>query len=532
MTHFPFAYFGSFCTLKAENAFMKSTDNFPIIIGVGQIVDHWSGDDINAAPNPVSIVQKAIARALEDTSKTNIAKHVDCAAFVRSFPDSLPMPYTPFGKVKNFSRAVIAQSDIDPQQVIYSSAGGEQPQVLVSRLSEQLHAGNIELAVIAGGETTGALKLALKKGHQLDWADSADGDVEDDGPKTDFISGYEIRNGLGLPPKTYAAMEQALRARLGMTKSEYRQYTGQILSNLSKVAQTNPYAQFPKFQTPEYLTTQSKSNFPIFEPYLKWHMAQDAVNQAAALVLTTARKAKDLGIDKSKWVYLHGYAQAEDALVSKRPDLSRSDAIESVIKRALEGAKLAPQDITHHDIYSCFSVVTHLGAECLGLDPLQDQLTVTGGLPFFGGAGNNYSTHAIASLVDNLRADPKAYGLVLANGGFMSKEAAGVYSAKAPKKWAPISSGDLQKAIDTRPDIAMLDEDCTAAIEGYCVKHGREGLAGGYIIARNEKGRVLANVKADDMATLQSLVDHDEVVGKSVNIVHRDGQNFLETPVS
>ena len=69
---------------------MKSTDNFPIIIGVGQIVDHWSGDDINAAPNPVSIVQKAIARALEDTSKTNIAKHVDCAAFVRSFPDSLP----------------------------------------------------------------------------------------------------------------------------------------------------------------------------------------------------------------------------------------------------------------------------------------------------------------------------------------------------------------------------------------------------------------------------------------------------------
>ena len=139
---------------------------------------------------------------------------------------------------------------------------------------------------------------------------------------------------------------------------------------------------------------------------------------------------------------------------------------------------------------------------------------------------------AIASLVDNLRADPKAYGLVLANGGFMSKEAAGVYSAKAPEKWAPISSGDLQKAIDTRPDIAMLDEDCTAAIEGYCVKHGREGLSGGYIIARNEKGRVLANVKADDMATLQSLVDHDEVVGKSVNIVHRDGQNFLETPVS
>ena len=510
---------------------MNSADNFPIIIGVGQVVDHWSGNDTAAAPHPICIVQKAIARALEDASKTNLAQYVDCAAFVRTFPDSLIMPYNPFGKVKNFPRAVIARSEIDPQKVIYSSAGGEQPQALVSRLSEQLHAGDIGLAVIAGGEVTGALKLALKKSLVLNWTDSTDGDVNDDGPKTDFISGYEIRNGLGLPPKTYAAMEQSLRARLGMTKAKYREYTGQILSNLSRTAENNPYAQFPQFQTPEYLATPSKDNHPIFEPYLKWHMAQDAVNQAAALVLTTVGKAKELGIDESKWVYLHGYAQVEDALVSKRPDLSRSDAIESVIKRALKGAQLMAKDITYHDIYSCFPVVTYLGAECLGLDPLQDQLTMTGGLPFFGGAGNNYSTHAIASLVDALRADPKTYGLVLANGGFMSKEAAGIYSTKAPKNWTPISSDDLQKAIDSRSDIKMLDENCTAVIEGYCVKHSREGLAGGYIIARNEKGRVIANIKSEDIATLQSFVDSDEVVGKVVTIIHRDGQNFLETPV-
>ena len=77
----------------------------------------------------------------------------------------------------------------------------------------------------------------------------------------------------------------------------------------------------------------------------------------------------------------------------------------------------------------------------------------------------------------------------------------------------------------------MLDENCTAVIEGYCVKHSREGLAGGYIIARNEKGRVIANIKSEDIATLQSFVDSDEVVGKVVTIIHRDGQNFLETPV-
>lgn len=507
-------------------------DNFPIIIGAGQVVDHWAGDDINTAPHPVDIVRKAIALALDDVSSPSIAEAVDCVAFIRTFPDSLPMPFNPFGKIENFPRAVIARSEINPASVIYSSAGGEQPQVLVSKLSEKLHAGDIQLAIIAGGEVTGALKIAMKKGLKLDWADNTQGDIEDDGPKTDFISGYEIRNGLGLPPQTYAAMEQALRARLGMTKKNYLEYVGQVFSNLSKTAEANPYAQFPKFRTSEFLAAPSKENYPCYEPYLKWHMAQDAVNQGAALVLTTVGKARKLGIAEDKWIYLHGYSNVEDALVSKRPDLSKSKAIELAISHALESSGLSGKDITHRDIYSCFPIVVHLAAEYLALDPLTDKLTVTGGLPFFGGAGNNYSTHAIASLVETLRADQDAYGMVLANGGFMSKEAVGIYSAKAPEKWCPISSEDLQAVIDERPDIIMLDEDCTATIEGYCVKHGRNGPESGYIIARNEKGRVLANINPGDSATLQSLMTADDVVGKNVSIIHRSGRNFFEAPLS
>jgi len=296
-----------------------------------------------------------------------------------------------------------------PQQIIYSGVGGEQPQALVAELSEKLHAGDIELAVIAGGEVTRALKTAMKKGVKFDWASDIDGDMEDRGAQTDFISDYEIQNGLGLPPQTYAAMEQALRARLGLSKVDYRNYVGLMFSNLSKVAGTNPYSQFPTFRTPEFLAAPSKENYPVFEPYLKWHMAQDAVNQAAALVLTTARKARELGVSEDKWIYLHGYSKVEDALVSSRPELSRSSAIELSINRALEASDLLAKDITYRDIYSCFPIVLHLAAEYLGLDPTKDQMSITGGLPFFGGAGNNYSTHAIASLVERLRADKESY---------------------------------------------------------------------------------------------------------------------------
>ena len=514
---------------------MQDKESYPVIIGVGQCVDHWTGEDISAAPHPVGIVKRAIDAAFEDVGVEGLRTQLDCAAFIRTFPDSVPMPFFPFGRIDSFPAAVVAQSGINPARILYSSAGGEQPQALISSLSQKLFQGDIEMALIAGGEVTGALKAALKRGIKPNWEDQSGRDfkarIEDEGPKTDFISSYEIKNGLGMPPQTYAAMEQALRARLKMTTAQYRSYVGQIFSNLSKVAALNPYAQFPEFRSAEFLATPSVQNYPMFEPYLKWHMAQDAVNQSCALILTTAGKARALGVAPQKCVYLHGHSKVEDALVSKRPDLSRSRAIELVLSQVLESAKLTASTVSHFDIYSCFPIVIHLACEHLGLDPLQDALSVTGGLPFFGGAGNNYATHAIASMVEKLRSDAGSFGLVLANGAFISKQAAGLYSTQPPENWAPVSSLSQQAEIDNRPDIVMLDETCHARIEAYCLKHGRKGLEGGYIIARNETGRIIANIAPEDHATLESLLAKEDVVGQRVKIRHDKGRNIFSGPL-
>ena len=55
-------------------------------------------------------------------------------------------------------------------------------------------------------------------------------------------------------------------------------------------------------------------------------------------------------------------------------------------------------------------------------------LTVTGGLPYFGGPGNNYVTHSISEMLRRLRARPGAFGLVTANGNYVTKHSFGVYS--------------------------------------------------------------------------------------------------------
>ena len=52
--------------------------------------------------------------------------------------------------------------------------------------------------------------------------------------------------------------------------------------------------------------------------------------------------------------------------------------------------------------------------------PPPPPLTVTGGLPFHGGPGNNYSMHGIVAMLDVLRSPAQrgTFGRVTATGGF------------------------------------------------------------------------------------------------------------------
>ena len=145
-------------------------------------------------------------------------------------------------------------------------------------------------------------------------------------------------------------------------------------------------------------------------------------------------------------------------------------------------------------------------------------------------SGNNYSTHAIASIVDTLRADRDSYGLILANGGFISKQSAGVYSAIAPQSWSPVSSQHLQKIVDAQPKPNFLNEDCEAVIEAYTIRHNRRGADHAYVFARNEQGRVMATVPAEHCATMTALHRAENPVGQAVKIRHRSGRNFIVNP--
>jgi len=132
-------------------------DNTPIIIGVGQSVSHWqAADGLAKAPSPVGMAAIAAKRAIRDTS-ANLK--IDTLVLVRTMADSIPATQYHLGSPVNAPGALAHRLGIKPDRLIYGSVGGDTPQALVSEMAERIYEGNAQIALIAGGEATGAAKI-------------------------------------------------------------------------------------------------------------------------------------------------------------------------------------------------------------------------------------------------------------------------------------------------------------------------------------------------------------------------------------
>ena len=164
--------------------------------------------------------------------------------------------------------------------------------------------------------------------------------------------------------------------------------------------------------------------------------------------------------------------------------------------------------------------MVELGREALGIE-INDKrdLTVTGGLPYFGGAGNNYVTHSIATMMNKLRENPGSRGLCTSNGWFATKHGIGLYSNEPFEgKWKRENPDIYQKNIDELPR-PLVDErpSGVAKIETYTVANGRDGPELGIVIGRlNENNnRFIAITKNDN--DLDKLMN-EECLNRDCNV--------------
>ncbi len=491
----------------------------PVIIGVGQMINRLDDDDYKPLSN-VELAASAVRLALEDTgAREQLTALIDVLATTRTFEDSAPRYQTPFGKSNNYPRSVAKRLGMSPREAIWSQAGGETPQKLVSEMCERIMAGEFSAAVVVGAEAISTAKQLMADQAEIDWSEELDEQVDDRGRGLRGLSmRYAIQHKILGGPDAYAVLENARRASKGLDRETYRAQMADLFAPFSQVAATHPCTSTKMAYSAEEIGAITERNRMIADPYPRLMVARDQVNMSAAVIITSIRVADELGIPESNRVFLHGYAAASERPIQERAELGVAKSAPLSCQAALDSAGIGIDDVRYIDLYSCFPIAVSNVCDGLGVSETDPRgLTLTGGLPYFGGPGNSYSMHAIVSLVDKLRADPGSFGLIGANGGQLSKYAAGVYSTAA-KAFAVCSSESVQEQVNDQPKVDLAFEaDGEAVIESYTVVYGRSGPAYGVVVGRlkDSDARFYANTEEGDDETLLELVDADPL-GRTV----------------
>ncbi|MEU8821966.1 acetyl-CoA acetyltransferase [Actinoplanes sp. NPDC048796] len=491
---------------------MPLPDSTPVIVGAGQVSERFGAPGYRGR-SPADLAADAAREALDDAAVA--ASEIDTIAGVRQFEISLPFSQAPLGRSDNFPRSVAARLGAAPYRAVLEVGGGQSPQHLVNEFAAAIAAGDARVVLLTGAEAISTVERLARSDDRPDFTEHAPGSLEDRGFGLDGIVDLShFPYGLTDTPAYYALFENARRARLGLSRSAYAAAMGELFEPFTRIAAGNPHAAAPTVRSAAELVTVSEANRPIADPYTRYLVAREKVNQGAAVLLMSLAAARRLGVPKEKWVFVAGHADLRERDLLARADLSASPAAVTATRHALDLAGIDMDGLGSMDLYSCFPVPVFAITDAFGLSPDDPRgLTVTGGLPFFGGAGNNYSMHAIASTVSRCRAEQGSHGFVGANGGMMSKYSTGVYTA-TPVAWRPSDSQKLQAELDARPAPGeATSASGPAVIETYTVKHDRTGDRTGIVIGRLESDgrRFLAH--GDDIL---DLLTEGEPIGTRV----------------
>ena len=490
----------------------------PVIVGVGEA----SGKSVAAEwPSTVDLASAAVSEALTDSGAgEKLAGSIDCLLSTRLFHDS-GLPHD-CGSPENHPDAVAKAAGLNPATLLYGDVGGQSPQKHINQLAKQVHDGKYKAVVISSGENIGTVKRARRAGHALDWNQKSDREFTDLLTSEDkMLTPYEWRQGIISMPMAYGIVENARRARLGMDRAGYAREMAELWAAFASVSVTREHANFARDWTAEELLEDDHGNYQLNDPYRRWMVAQDAVELGAAAILTTAGHAAELGIAENKMIYLHSGADASVPLISEQSDLSVSPAMESAFPKALELAELDAKNLGPMDIYSCFPVAVSLAMDALGSpDRPLSSYTLTGGLSFFGGPGNSYSTHGIVALVQALRKDGSKPGMISANGGVINKESVGIYAAH------PVVGGWSPDRIAEPNKIARADHikpehyfDGNAVIKSYSMPYGKNSRGAASLWLEDESGLPAIGI-------LNDAPEDTDLIGMNVTVRTEDNRNL------
>ena len=438
----------------------------PVIIGAAQYTQ--PKDTINPL-DPLGLMIKSGRNAFTDTGKSEKLQQIIDAVYVisiwgwgyRDAPGAL-------------SRAL----GLNPSHKLYSSVGGNIPQYLVNTAARAIARGESRAVFIAGGEAEYSLRRAKREGIKLSWPEKEVLEYSES-EKTYYVSDIEKKYCIVQAIDAYAVIETALRHAMGRDHRQHFSHSGRLLEKFSRLSSENPDAWKKEYISAEKISAITAENRYLNYPFIKNFVSNISVDQSAAVIITNEDIADRLEVPAGHRVYPMGGADAENIFyLIQRPILYDSPPLKEASRLSLEQAGLTLNNISAFDIYSCFPCMIEIAIREIGiLENDTRDITLTGGLPFFGGPFNSYSLHAIVSAVNRIRDNPCQKIMVQANGGINTKQSVGIYgSGPSANPWSGRDDLAVKNSIigKAMPEPANKAEG-KFTVEGYTIFFDRQG---------------------------------------------------------
>jgi len=500
------------------------SENTPVLIGFGQVTKRplengWTG-------SPAQIMSAAIEDSIVDTG-------VSHDSIISSISDVVIID-TMHSSMENLPATIARDLNIQSARLRLAPVSGHVPQVAINRVCEEIVQGRATTAVVAGGEALRSARALIKSGKKPYW-DGVSGNPELMFERKPFASSHEKTHGVWLAKDVYPLYETALRHHYGNSVEAHEREMGELWSGFSAVAAQNAHAWFPLEKTAAEIVSQDNGNRMVSYPYTKSMTAMNQVDQAAGVIITSIREAKRLGVDSSKWIFLHATAEAhEQGFITERSNYHSSPAIREMGVQVLDAAKITIDDVEFIDLYSCFPCAVELSRDALGIRKDDARpLTVTGGLSFGGGPGGSYMLTALVAMAKKLRQSVAAKGLITANGGLVGEHAVGIYSCSRPLRQPSYDVDELtacQQKVNCMAVPKFEEQPLgTGVVEAYTVVYGRDGKPSRVIVIGRLNNNVGARFVANTPAAKQLFLDVQETdfVGRHGSLSQEEGINIF-----
>ncbi|MCU1394849.1 MAG: hypothetical protein JWM34_3277 [Ilumatobacteraceae bacterium] len=461
----------------------------PAVVGVAQVVQRPDEHELGEGLGPIELMVEAARQAEVDSGVTGLLERVGFVGVAGGWFRYL-----------NPGQLVAERIGAPSARTALSAVSGTGPQDLVALACERIALGELDVAMVVGGEARWSHQRLKRQGRQPAWV------TEPGVGEPEHVSGFPNEmiaeaEQLGSAAAFYALFEDRLRSARHESSADHSRRLGELWSRFSNVAAKNPHAWDTVQRSALDVVTPSGENRMIVSPYTKAMVANNTVDMGSALLLCSAEAARAARIPAAKLVYPHVITNAHETwLVAQRDELHRCPALEAAGVAAFERVGISPSEVAHIDLYACFPSIVQMSCDALGIDPSR-QLTVTGGLGFAGAPVGNSVGHSIAAITELVRTG--GWGLVHGNGGHATKQSFGIYSSEPPDAFAHI---DVQDSVDLRPRaVRSAHTDGRATLEAATVVFDREGPS-----------HVLASVVDDKTARGWATSNDPDLIGQTL----------------